>query len=170
MKCEKCGERDAAIFYQVQINGHAAKLSLCHTCAAKMGLGAQKEVPFPALFAGDLPDLFGDIFEFSHKSPVAAPPACPECGSTWQELAKLGRVGCPACYEAFGAQLKDSIRTMHGNATHTGKAPAKKRAASEKKTHLVELKKALSDAIGKENFEEAARLRDEIRALEGKEN
>ncbi len=171
MKCEKCGEKNASFFYKVEVNGHATDLALCHTCAAKAGLfGAHKAEPFPGLFTGEIQDLFGDIFEFSHKSPLASPLSCPQCGSTWQELAKAGRVGCPECYATFGEQLSGSIRAIHGNATHTGKAPAKRREATEKRSRLEKLKKELAQAIETENFEDAARLRDEIRALDSKED
>ncbi len=173
MKCERCGKKDAAFFYQQQVNGHGVSLSLCQDCAAEAGLlGGGSAVKagemLSSFFASDFPNLFGDIFEFTQKTPTAgraSATACPQCGTTWAELAKEGKMGCPTCYSTFAEQLSHSIRSMHGNATHTGRAPAKRQAALEKKTRLENLKKNLKAAIESENFEEAACLRDEIRAI-----
>ncbi len=174
MKCEKCGEREATFFYQKQTNGHSASGSLCQSCAAEAGLLGGVNIAktmgntLSSFFASDFPNLFGDIFEFTQKTPVTgrtSTTACPQCGTTWAELAKEGKMGCPTCYSTFAEQLSHSIRSMHGNATHTGRAPAKRQAALEKKTRLENLKKNLKAAIESENFEEAARLRDEIRAI-----
>ena len=96
---------------------------------------------------------------------------CEGCGATWQEVSKLGRAGCALCYGTFENELEHSIRSIHGNVTHVGRRPAVsgKRPAPAKRENLVDdLKKALQAAIESENFEEAARLRDEIRASSGK--
>ena len=172
MKCEKCGEREATFLYQKQTNGHSVSISLCQSCAAEAGLlGSAKMAgnPFGGFFAGDLPNLFGDIFEFTQKPAVKPSTTCPQCGATWAELAKAGKVGCPSCYTTFAEQLEHSIRSMHGNATHTGRCPAKRRAVLDKKNRLEALKGSLKTAIESENFEEAARLRDEIRAITDEE-
>lgn len=168
MKCEKCGQREATFLYQEQTNGHSMSISLCQSCAAEAGLlGSAKAVgnPFGGFFTGELPNLFGDIFEFTQKPATKASTTCPQCGATWAELAKAGKAGCPTCYATFAEQLERSIRSMHGNATHTGRCPAKRQAALDKKSRLEALKDSLRAAIESESFEEAARLRDEIRAI-----
>ncbi len=168
MKCEKCGEREATLLYQKQTNGHGISISLCQSCAAEAGLlGSAKGAsnPFGSFFASELPNLFGDIFEFTQMPTVKPSITCPQCGATWAELAKGGKVGCPTCYATFAEQLEPSIRSMHGNATHTGRCPAKRQAVLDKKNRLEALKSSLKAAIESESFEEAARLRDEIRAI-----
>lgn len=167
MKCEKCNQHEATFFYQTQINGHASSLALCHTCAAEAGLVGSKSSTDPFAFTlGSFPNLLGDIFAPSQQKKRAGDVSCPACGATWSDLAAVGKVGCPDCYRTFAEQLSPSIRAMHGNATHTGRAPAKAQAARDKHTRTEALKKELKAAIESENFEKAATLRDEIRALQ----
>ena len=115
-------------------------------------------------------DLLNGLFGFS------APPAgkesktaCPDCGAVWADLVKTGKAVCPRCYQTFGEALQGTLRSLHGNVTHTGRAPAGRRAEKERKDKLSELRRALGEAIATENFEDAARIRDEIRALEREE-
>ena len=94
---------------------------------------------------------------------------CRMLAPTLEEIAAEGKVFCPQCYADFREELSRTIRSIHGNVTHTGEMPAKLSAVQEKENKKASLKKALEAAIAAENFEEAATLRDEIRALEGKE-
>ena len=164
MKCEKCGVADANLLYTETVNGQSRTLHLCSGCAKSLGIAVEGK-PFSSLFGG-YPDLFSDFFGLSSNQTQKSGKTCTDCGSSFAEIKKSGKVGCPACYAAFGEELAESIRAIHGNATHTGRAPLAKRAAMEKETRLATLKKALRDAIASEDFEKAATLRDEIRAVE----
>ena len=173
MKCEKCNEKEANFFYEENVNGEKRSYHLCRACAEEMGLITKGkagfgEDPFSALFPSGYGNFIGDIFGLPQSLGVKAK-KCEGCGSTWQEIAKSGKVGCPLCYGTFGDELERSIRSIHGNVTHAGRAPAARLAALEKKNRIVNLKSALKTAIEAENFEEAARLRDEIRAMENGE-
>jgi protein arginine kinase activator len=79
---------------------------------------------------------------------------------------KSSKAFCPECYTTFLEELRPTLRSLHGNVTHTGRAPAGRRAQQEKRDKLASLKAQLGEAIKEENFEEAAKLRDEIRGLE----
>ena len=81
---------------------------------------------------------------------------CSGCGSTFQDIAATGRAGCAKCYDTFYDQLLPSLQRLHGKTRHAGKLPAS--AGIEAKS--------LSLAIEKQEFEKAAALRDEIKALE----
>ena len=94
---------------------------------------------------------------------------CPGCGSTYADIAESGKVGCPQCYETFGDELSHLIGSVHGTTTHTGCVPSRHRAKKERADRLRALKKDLEAAISAEEYERAAKLRDEIRSLE-KEN
>ena len=171
MKCESCKQNEATFFYEETINGQSRSMRLCAECAAKMKAGEklfseQSDVfGFPSLtpFHNNfLDDLFG----------IAAPTAsttaksCPECGATWNDLLKASKAFCPACYTAFLEELRPTLRSLHGNVTHVGRAPAGRRAQKERRDRLASLKAELAQAIKAEKFEDAARLRDEIRGLE----
>ncbi len=164
MKCEKCGQNDASFFLEKTVNGKKSTLQFCHACAEKEGLlhTAQDigEGLFSPLFSGVFPTLF------SAPAKKQTAKKCEGCGATWQEIATEGKVFCPQCYTAFGDELTRTVRSIHGNVTHTGGVPARLSRQQEKQTKKATLKKALEAAIAAENFEEAARLRDEIRALD----
>lgn len=162
MKCEHCNQNEATFFYEETINGQKRALRLCAECAAKMQ-GELGAFPSPSLSGHDLlSGLFG--LSASPKSKKS----CPQCGASWQALREHGKAFCPQCYLTFREELQPTLRQLHGNVTHQGRAPAERRAENEKKNRLSALRAALGDAIKAENFEEAARLRDEIRALDGK--
>lgn len=159
MKCERCGN-EADFLYNENINGKKSSMALCYDCALKAGLVAGGEgFSHPAFGAAD---LFGTLFGKKQESPAKS---CPTCGMRFAELRAEGKVGCPDCYKTFGAELATTIRQMHGNTKHIGRAPATSREAAEKVARVSELRAALKSAVEAENFEEAARLRDEIRAL-----
>ncbi|MFR4781985.1 MAG: UvrB/UvrC motif-containing protein [Pilosibacter sp.] len=93
------------------------------------------------------------------------------------------RFGCPDCYSVFGSSDHDNIRHLQGSEKHVGKRPAGywsemeemngtgttgddpeySELSKEEKIRLMETR--LKDAVRREEYEEAAKLRDEIRAL-----
>lgn len=173
MKCEKCHENEATFFYQETINGKSRSYHLCADCAEKMRaageLNINMEMPdFDAPFA-TFPNFFGDLFALPEKTSKRGAKTCPGCGATWQDIVNLGKARCPECYRTFADELDATVRSMHGNVTHTGRAPLKERAAHEKENQLADLKKQLQQAVADEKFEDAAALRDKIHALEDKQ-
>jgi protein arginine kinase activator len=91
---------------------------------------------------------------------------CPVCGISFLEFRNAGRLGCPNDYEAFRDEIIPLLENIHGETQHTGKSP--KRAPPDQRRHLelIRLKHALRQAVSTESYEEAARLRDQIRQLE----
>ena len=157
MKCERC-QNEASFFYNETINGKARAQALCADCAAKAGF----------FTGGTAKSLENDLYSvlFQGKQ-FPATKSCPTCGRTWSAIAAHGTVGCADCYATFREELAVSIRRMHGNTKHVGRAPAKQKEKQKKENRVATLRAALKAAIAEENFEEAARLRDEIRATEG---
>lgn len=92
---------------------------------------------------------------------------CPNCGITYREFRERGRFGCPYDYEAFRERLVPLLTNIHNATQHTGKVPRRAPMTSENQLKLIQLRRELSVAIDQEDYEEAARLRDEIRTLEG---
>jgi len=93
--------------------------------------------------------------------------SCPFCGMTIQELSKTARVGCAKCYEVFANQLAPYIRQIHGQAEYVGDLPHE--YVSPVTDRLRKLQHDMHRAIKQEDFEEAARLRDEIKSMEVQE-
>lgn len=159
MKCEKCNEREATVYLEQSINGESRSMHLCHECAAKL----QGELDIAPFHFGN--SLFENLFGLPKLGKVSGT-HCPGCGASFADIRREGKVCCPACYAAFSAELEPSVRSLHGSVTHTGRAPAKRAAKREKQSRLQTLKGQLQEAIQNERYEDAARLRDEIRTLE----
>jgi protein arginine kinase activator len=86
---------------------------------------------------------------------------------TYSDFKKIGRLGCGQCYETFKAYLVPLFKRIHGSDIHMGKIPGKKKTTrAPRKVDVDELKRRLKRAVTLEEFEEAARLRDEIKKYE----
>lgn len=153
--CEGC-KKPCSVFFTQIVNGEAGKVSMCGDCPMA------KSLQDPAQL-GLLSQLIGP----TKTAPVAAGEKCPVCGFTPGDFKKLNRLGCPHCYEYLSGFLGDLIRHVQPQAEHHGKAPHHHEgtlALSRLKNARIELESAVS----REKFEDAARLRDEIRELEKK--
>lgn len=113
-------------------------------------------------------DLFSDFFDSFDVMPVYREnDRCPNCGRSYYDFSKSGRLGCGECYKAFENPVRSTLKRMQKSTHHTGKIPSRQSEGLLKKRKLEELKKELSAAVSKEDYELAARLHKEIKAMEG---
>ena len=123
--------------------------------------------------------LFGSFFSTALPARTSAA-RCPQCGSSYHDIADSGKVGCASCYDTFYDDLLPTVRNVHGNTEHCGKRPnpfqkpisdqAEKADAPESPMAKIDrLKAQLNAAVADQNFEKAAQLRDEIKRLEGEQ-
>jgi len=94
--------------------------------------------------------------------------ACSKCVTTYADFKKTGRMGCAACYTAFGKQISQALKNIHSSNVHTGKIPLNKDnrfAQLITKRELAENQLLLKQAVETENYEMAAKYRDIINAL-----
>lgn len=178
MLCDKCKKNQAKVYYTEIINGEKKEQHLCEECALEytsfsMGSGmSNQEITLGSLLSSILGNYAapGSIHgaEQTEKEPV-----CDHCGMTYSEFLKEGRFGCADCYDSFKKGLEKSLRNIQGSDTHTGKKPKGFESGTEKivkeLSEIDKLSIKLQDAIEKEEFEEAARLRDRIRQLKKEE-
>ncbi|MBI5023613.1 MAG: UvrB/UvrC motif-containing protein [Candidatus Omnitrophica bacterium] len=167
MPCDICGKNPATVHLTEIIDNQMTELHLCEECAH------QKSVEMEQQFG--LSDLLAGMADFEkparEKKAEMVSLKCPGCGLTYADFKKMGRLGCGGCYAAFKKYLAPLIKRIHGSILHFGKTPFKKAAeVPQKKTDLQSLRQRLQRAIEEEAFEEAARIRDQIRELEKKEN
>jgi protein arginine kinase activator len=161
MVCELCKQTQATVHLTEIVNEQMTELHLCEACANQKG--AQVESHF------GLADLLSGLADFSKTQEVEEAPvkACPSCGMTYDDFRKVGRLGCAECYTTFRRSLGSLLKRIHGSPIHIGKSPARLlKPAKVGKAELLELKRKLERAVAEEAFEEAARLRDQIRRLE----
>ena len=163
MLCELCKQAQATVHLTEIVNDQMNELHLCESCANQKG--AQVESHF------GLADLLSELADFSktQESEEVATKACVTCGMTYDDFRKVGRLGCAQCYQTFKRSLGGLLKRIHGAPVHLGKAPGRLVKPEKTKSELVELKRRLGRAIEQEEFEEAARLRDQIRRIEQQE-
>ncbi len=92
---------------------------------------------------------------------------CPHCGMTWEEFRRGGMLGCPLDYSLFESVLADVLDGLHeGRVNHIGKVPAAAQAGQAVlQARTLGLQTRLAEALAQEKYEEAARLRDELKQL-----
>lgn len=165
MLCDKCKKNIATTHIEQNIGGKITKMDLCSECAETVSPEIQMN------FGGLLGSIFGDALSLA---PAAAEKKCSFCGSTFNDIARTGRVGCSNCYTEFYDRLLPTLNKLHGNTTHQGKRPGSisaHAAAAREESELDKLKAQLKKAVEAEEFEEAAKLRDRINELKkGGEN
>ncbi|MDR2845215.1 MAG: UvrB/UvrC motif-containing protein [Puniceicoccales bacterium] len=91
---------------------------------------------------------------------------CPQCGATSADFANAHRMGCPECYKTFADQLDALLPKLQPGPRHHGKTPTGKTLKNAVSEALDAARKNMRTAIDSEAYEDAARLRDEIRQLE----
>ena len=164
MLCELCKQAQATVHLTEIINDQMSELHLCETCANQKG--AQVESHF------GLADLLSGLADFSktQEPEEGTTKACAACGMTYDDFRKVGRLGCAECYPTFKRSLGSLLKRIHGSPIHVGKSPLRLIKSSKvAKSEILELKRKLERAIEQEAFEEAARLRDQVRRLEQQE-
>ena len=164
MLCEACKQTQATVHLTEIVNEQMTELHLCETCANQKG--AQVESHF------GLSDLLSGLAEFSktQEPEEVTGKACPNCGMTYEDFRKVGRLGCADCYVTFKRGLGVLLKRIHGSPMHLGKSPARlMKPAKASKSEMAELRRKLQRAIEEEAFEEAAKVRDQIRRMEQQE-
>jgi len=161
MVCDACKQQQATVHLTEIVNGQMTELHLCEACANQKGAQVESHFGLSDLLAG-LAD-FGKASESESEAPAKA---CPTCGMTYDDFRKVGRLGCADCYPTFKRSLSSLLKRIHGSMHHLGKSPARLVKPPKAKLELAEMKQRLERAIEMEEFEQAARLRDQIRELE----
>ena len=174
MLCNKCQKKEATCFIEKNINGKVTKLALCRDCAEKSD--EFKFDPFDGL------NMFNNFFGIPVKTlnNGVSEKRCTLCASTFEDLVNSGKVGCAECYKVFADELAPTIKRIHGARTHIGRRPravtpdsnsdntenAVEDSKDDEKKILKQLKRDLSDAVKREEYEKAAELRDKIKNIE----
>lgn len=138
------------------------EVHLCEACAEEKGADFKTQFNFSELLSG-LTD-FGSMFHAGPKAKIS----CKSCGLTFEGFGKTGRLGCANCYQAFGKMLFPLIKRVQRATAHVGKKPSKICQEVKRTMDLRDLEDRLGKCIQLEEFEEAAKIRDEIRKLEEK--
>jgi protein arginine kinase activator len=162
--CSVCQKAPATTVIMDLAGGNVTdQRHLCAACAEKLGFVHQKTQlkMSPEL----LEDLLGSIQGRGSRGKKDA--ACAGCGMTLQHFKTTGRLGCARCYDTFRQELLPLLQRVHEANSHRGRLPGRAPAAEPAPADgLIELRRRLDEAVRGERYEEAARLRDELRRAE----
>lgn len=171
MDCQECQKRPATVHFTQILNGNKTEVHLCNVCAQEKGYMDYDKQSFG--FHNLLSGLFN--FHSGHSFTGTESPnyqsenqlVCESCGMTFQQFMRIGKFGCSKCYTTFNERLNPIFRKVHsGNTKHIGKIPRREGGSLHLKRNLEQLRYQLQQLVEKENFEEAAKVRDEIKILE----
>ena len=193
MLCQKCNKKVATVFISTIVNGKNTQMYLCTDCAKELhdNMNPDIKIPFPIndiltnmLLSEDTINEWinefkdmedkGQIEELvQHENPETLQHnnqhediTCNFCNTSFDEYKKTGKLGCGKCYSTFRKQLKPIIEGIYGYSEHIGKFPKNEFKDTEIVKTVEQLKEKLNMAIQEEEYEQAAKLRDEILQLE----
>lgn len=160
--CQRCNQEKATVHITDTIPEKRER-HLCDECAEKEGVIIKQKH-----------HTTNEILQqfIKHKVVSAAATAldtlaCPHCGTTLRDFQEHGQLGCPHDYEVFEAFLMPLIERAHEGATHhVGKVPPTAETTVRRQTGLLRLRRELQEAVDHEDYELAARVRDQIREIE----
>ncbi len=156
-KCNRCHKQATLHITEILGEDQFEEHHLCEQCAheylyeSPMG----KKSPSPATTDDD-----EETAELNTRE-------CPHCGLRLIDFRKSTRLGCPHDYEVFAEELNPLLENLHGETRHCGKTPRRLPQARQQQSELARLRRQLQSAVLQEAYEEAARIRDQIRQLEG---
>lgn len=181
--CQNCEKNEVTFRYTQVINGVKKELNLCDNCARELGL---KDMNFsmPISFSSFLGDFFNDYSDTLLPSFMGTQTTkCKKCGESFDEFLNSGEFGCSNCYDLFEDRITPILKNLQGATKHTGRGYKKiftdvsenetdkvAKTVKKEESEISKLQKELQKAIKTENYEEAAKIRDEIKELEGSKN
>ena len=165
-KCQRCSK--GATLHITELNeGDVKALHLCEGCAQEYLTSVdpgdvEAELPFDEMPDGEESETDEEAEEFDD----AGVAACPNCGITFKEFRKQGRLGCPQDYLVFEEALAPLLENIHGDLDHVGKSPRRAPDGSDRQYELIRLRTDLKTAVEAEDYEAAAEIRDRMGGIE----
>ena len=162
MKCDNCNKTATVHLTEIK-HGKKIEKHLCEQCAAQNeGLPVKSHTPINELLTN---------FVMAHSGlQKDVGQACENCGVTWAEFRQGGLFGCANDYQAFEKDLTPLLQRAHEGATHhVGKVPTRRGGTGvpmKRQVDLTKLRKELAKAVEAEDYERAAKIRDQIRQAE----
>ena len=104
INCDLC-DKTATVHLTQIVNGKIHKIDLCETCAKEKGVTDPNGFSLADLLASGVES---EDIETAHSDLV-----CSKCGFTPEDYKKLGRLGCPTCYEDLAPMIAPMLTHMH---------------------------------------------------------
>ena len=165
MLCEICKKNQATIHYTEVVNGMRTEHHVCSRCAATLNLSGyggllENDFPFVKLLTGLLASNEGMT---SSSDLTMQHIRCPQCDMSFAEFARVGKFGCAGCYDVFGPLIEENIKKKQQGFSEND---INKKLEDE----ILNLTMKQREAVEFENYELAAKYRDEIKELKKSQN
>ena len=181
MKCEICHQAEAVEAITLTVDGKKKELYVCSACAAK----AKQHTPQPSagkrkrpqltVVGGDGGDLPKPLVEGLVKATIdfmkgvaeveeSEHLTCPACKASWDKIKTSGRIPCPTCWKVFAKKIRTEFLAGEYGPRHVGAAPAVERISDARSARKV-LERKLSDAISREDYRLAAKIKQQLDRL-----
>ena len=158
MLCEKCGQKEASVYFTEIKDNQKLDVSLCEDCAKDN----QSYITSPAL-QYSVNDIVGNLIQLiAGKNPQHSNATCDHCGISYHEFHISGRFGCERDYKAFRKDVKKLFLDIHNSNHHKGKVPHQLKLQNK----IDNLKAKLEKCIKKEDYEKASEINSLIQKLE----
>ena len=193
MICDDCQEREAVLSIIEIVNGEIRETHLCKQCAAKRGSALENLTG--GSFLSKLLESVMSIAASEGKTVDRDKTnvRCLSCGQTYEDFLQDGKFGCPTCYRTFHFLLDSYLKKIQGGVRHSGKIPRfggetveipdfeeetfdpgeggiasrEIRITVDPDAAEEELRSALKRAVAREDYEQAARIRDLLKERKG---
>jgi len=158
-KCRRCAKSATLHITEIQ-DGKAVAVHLCNSCAQEYLDEEAEQVSSapPEDVTAKLEELMSEDADSDTR--------CTNCNISFGEFREQGRLGCPTCFQEFHGDLMPLLENIHESATHVGKRPKRNPAQTADQSRLIQIRQQLESAIDREDYEQAASLRDEIAEIE----
>lgn len=180
MVCQNCQSTEATVHTTTILNGILTEIHLCAECS---GAGGRGLAAMPTDIQGLLQQILtgGPLAPLLNlpllNLPLGAPMqptkegildrTCPHCGITLGDIRRTGKLGCPHDYSVFGETLSQVIGVSQAGAQqHIGKVPRNAPVEVHRaviQARIDSLQRRLESAVFREDYENAAKYRDDIK-------
>ncbi|TVQ24030.1 MAG: hypothetical protein EA383_12690 [Spirochaetaceae bacterium] len=159
--CEQCGSAEAVIQVSVAAGTSRNDFSLCEVCAEKLGIHSnQQHTPV-------LNDLYQSILRGSNRLRRRLDESrCRQCGTRFGDIRRSGTAGCASCYASFSSGIRDLLEITRSDLNYGGRLPQRVDALRRIFVTREQLRQRLEEAVAQEDYEHAAKLREDMRRLE----
>jgi protein arginine kinase activator len=164
MKCQHCDK--TATFHITELT-HPEGPAILHLCEEHArDFFSQEGATHPATALTNMLSKQLKLEKISEELAAVDNKQCPMCGITFADFRKGGRLGCPYDYIAFEDDLEPLLVNIQGATEHAGKIPHNLAGTPQRQFRLKQLKEEMKEAIDKEQYELAGKLRDRIASIE----
>lgn len=160
--CERCLKNPAVVHVRRVSEGEEEGLYVCRSCATQLGANPAQVAQVQGAMAGDPLTMMLRSLEEPSQAEV-----CPGCGLHYEKFKETGRLGCATCWATFSEDLDTLLLRLQGKTRHRGRSPEREGEQYVRASRIKRLNDELERAVGAEQYERAAELRDLLKELIG---